>query len=132
MDKIVSTVILVSVTIALAIALSTYYSSFVALFMRYEEISFDYAYADVRNGQAEIVLNFKNTGQGKLTVVALEINGVDLEPTSNSPFPLELPSGTNARLRLHGSLDTFRSGVAYEVAIRTASGRIYSRTVMMP
>jgi len=132
MDRIVSTVILLSVTIALAVFLSTYYTDFVNLFMKYEEISFDYAYATVRNGQAEIVLNFRNTGQGKLTVVAIEINGADLEPTSNNPFPLELPYGTNARLRMHASQDTFRSGVTYEVAIRTDSGGIYSRTVVMP
>jgi len=132
MDKIVSTVILVSFTIALAVTLSTYYAGFVNIFMRYEEIAFDYAYATIRNGQAEIVINFKNRGQCALTVVALEINGVDLEPTGNNPFPLELPSGTNARLRLHASLDTFRSGVAYEVAIRTASGHTYAKAVVMP
>jgi len=132
MNKIVSTVIIVSVTIALAIALSTYYASIVALFTQYEEISFDSAYATVRNGQAEIVLNFKNAGPRALTVVALDINGVDLEPTGDSPFPLELPSGTNARLGLDAGLDTFQSGLTYEVAIRTASGGIYSQTVVMP
>jgi hypothetical protein len=71
MDRIVSTVILLAVTITLAMAVSTYYAGLVNLFLRYEEISFDYAYAAVRNGQAEIVLNFRNTGQGKLTVVAI-------------------------------------------------------------
>jgi hypothetical protein len=132
MDKIVSTVIIVAVTIALAVALSTYYSSIIALFTQYEEISFDSAYATVRDGKAEIVLNFKNTGPRALTVVDLEINGVDLEPTGDNPFPLELPSGTNARLGLDAGLDTFISGMIYEVAIRTASGGIYSRTVVMP
>ena len=98
MDSIVSTAILLTVTITLAIALSTYYDGLVHIFLRYEEISFDSAYAAMKNGQAEIVLSFRNTGQGKLTVVAIEINGADLEPTGNNPFPLELPYGTNARL----------------------------------
>jgi len=132
MDRIVSTIILLSVTIALAMILSTYYTGFVNLFMNYEGISFDYAYALVKDGQAEIVIHFRNTGEGKLTVVALEINGVDLEPTGKSPFPLELPYGTNAMLRLHASPETFMSGVTYEVAIRTASGRTYTKTVVMP
>jgi len=132
MDKIVSTIILVSVSIMLAVALSTYYAGIVKLFMGYEEISFDSAYAALRNGEAEIVLNFRNTGQGTLTVVAIEINSADLEPTGNNPFPLELPYGTNARLRLYASPDIFVSGVAYEVAIRTGSGRIYSKMVVMP
>lgn len=132
MDRIVSTVILVFVSVALAVALSTYYTGLVNLFMRYEEISFDSTYASVRGGQAEIVLIFRNTGQGALTVVAIEINGEDLEPTGNNPFPIELPYGTNARLRLHASPETFVSGVAYEVAIRTGSGRIYSKMVVMP
>jgi len=55
MDNIVSTVILVSFTVALAVTLSTYYAGFVNIFMRYEEIAFDYAYATVRNGQAEMM-----------------------------------------------------------------------------
>ena len=67
-------------------AVSTYYTGLVNLFLRYEEISFDSAYAAMKNGQAEIVLSFRNTGQGKLTVVAIEINGADLEPTGNNPF----------------------------------------------
>lgn len=132
MDKAVSSVILISVTVALAIALSSYYTGFVKLFMRYEEIGFDYAYATVKNGRAEIVVNFKNIGQGGLTVVALEINGIDLEPTGTNPFPIELPYGTNVRLRLDASPDTFRSGAVYEVAIRTASGGRYMKTVVMP
>jgi len=132
MDRIISTMILVSVSVALAVALSTYYTGLVNVFMRYEEVSFDLAYAALRDGEAEIVLNFRNTGQGALTVVAIEINGADLEPTGNNPFPLELPYGTKARLRLHASPEIFVSGVAYEVAIRTGSGRVYSKMVVMP
>jgi hypothetical protein len=80
----------------------------------------DYAYATIKDGEAEIVISFQNTGGGKLTVVTLEINGIEMKPKGKNPFPLELPSGTKARLRLHASLDTFRNGVTYEVAIRTA------------
>jgi len=50
MDRIVSTIILVTVSVALAVALSTYYTGLVIVFMRYEEISFDLAYAALRDG----------------------------------------------------------------------------------
>jgi len=132
MDRAISTLVLASAAVALAVALMVYYPSFVRLFMKYEEIGFDYAYASVRDGQAELVIRFRNIGEGKLTIVALEINGVEMEPKGTNPFPLELPSGTEARLRLHASLDTFRNGVTYEVAIRTASGGKYVKAVVIP
>jgi hypothetical protein len=132
MDKLVSTLVLASVAVALAIALMVYYPSFVRLFMRYEELRFDHAYATVKDGEAEIVISFENIGEGKLTVVALEINGIEMKPKGKNPFPLELPSGTKARLRLHASLETFRHGVTYEVAIRTASGGRYIKAVVIP
>jgi len=131
-DKLVSTLVMASVAVALAVALMAYYPSFVRLFMRREEIGFDYAYASIKDDQAEIVIRFRNTGEGKLTIVALEINGIAMEPKGNNPFPLELPSGTEARLRLHASLDAFRNGVTYEVAIRTASGGRYVKAVVIP
>lgn len=132
MDKLIATLVLTSVVIALAVAMMAYYPSFVRLFMKYEEIGFDYAYASIKDRQAEIVIRFRNIGEGRLTIVALEIDGVELEPKGNNPFPLELPSGTEARLRLHASLDTFRNGVTYEVAIRTASGGRYVKAVVIP
>jgi len=113
-------------------ALMAYYPGFVRLFMRHEEIGFDYAYASIKGGQAEIVIRFRNSGEGKLTIVALEINGVELEPKDNNPFPLELSSGTETRLRLRASLDTFKEGVTYEVAIRTASGGKYIKAIVIP
>jgi len=132
MDKLISTLILACVSVALAIALMTYYPGFVGRLMNYEQLSFDSAYASVKDGQAEIVIRFRNTGEGKLIIVALEINGVEMEPKGTNPFPLELPSGTEARLRLHAGLDTFRNGVTYEVAIKTASGGIYTKMVVIP
>ena len=131
MDKLVSTLILASTAVALAVALMAYYQSFVHL-SRHEEIGFDYAYASVRDGQAEIVIHFRNIREGKLTIIALVINNVEMEPKGNNPFPLELPSGAQARLRLHASLVTFKEGVTYEVAIRTASGGIYAKTIVIP
>jgi len=132
MDKLISTAILTCVAVALAIAMMTYYPGIVRSLLNYERLGFDYAYASIKNGQAEIVIRFRNIGEGKLTIVALEINGVELEPKSNNPFPLELPSGTKARLILHASLNTFRHGVTYEVAIRTISGGRYVKAVVMP
>jgi len=132
MDKLVSTLVLASVAVALAIALMAYYSSFVRLFMRHEELRFDYAYATIKDGEAEIVKSFENIGEGKLIVVTLEINGIELEPKGKSPFPLELPSGTKTRLRLHASLGAFKNGVTYEVAIRTASGGRYVKSATIP
>jgi hypothetical protein len=64
--------------------------------------------------------------------VALEINGIEMESQGKSPFPLELPSGMEARLRLHANLNTFRNGVTYEVAIRTSSGGRYIKAVVIP
>lgn len=132
MDKLISTVILTCAAVALAIAVMTFYPGIVRSLLNYERLGFDYAYASVRDGQVEIVIRFRNIGEGKLTIVALEINGVELEPIGDSPFPLELPSGTEARLRLHASLDTFRNGVTYEVAIRTVSGDKYVKAVVIP
>ena len=132
MDKVVSTLIFASAAVALAVVLTVYYSSFFRLFMRYEELMFDYAYATIKDDQAEIIIRFKNTGEGKLTIVALEINGIEMESQGKSPFPLELPSGMEARLRLHASLNTFRNGVTYEVAIRTSSGGRYIKAVVIP
>jgi hypothetical protein len=59
MDKVVSTLIFASAAVALAVVLTVYYSSFFRLFMRYEELMFDYAYATIKDDQAEIVIRFK-------------------------------------------------------------------------
>ncbi|MBO3803808.1 MAG: hypothetical protein JTT11_08090 [Candidatus Brockarchaeota archaeon] len=132
MGKAVSTLILASVAVALALALAAYYPSLVNLFTRQEGLRFDHAYATVKDGQAEIVVHFKNVGGGKLTVIGLEVNGIEMVPKGKSPFPIELPSGTNARLGLHASLDTFKHGVTYEIAIITASGGRYVKAVVVP
>jgi len=132
MEKLISTVILICVAVALVIVVMTYYPGIVRSLLNYERLGFDYAYASVRDGQAEIVIRFRNIGEGKLTIVALEINGVELEPQGKNPFPLRIPSGTEARLRLHASLDTFRNGVTYEVAIKTASGGRYVKALTIP
>ena len=132
MDKLVSTLVLTSVAITLAVALMAYYPSFVKIFMAYEELSFDYAYTTVKDGQAEISIDFKNTGAKALTVVALMINGEELEPKGKNPFPLEIPTGSEARLRLHAGLDTFMSGITYEVAIITVSGGKYVKAITIP
>ena len=132
MDKVISTLVLACVSVTLAIALMAYYPSFVRLLLNSERLSFDYAYTSVKDGQAEIVIRFRNTGEGKLTIVVLEINGVEMEPKGTNPFPLELPSGSQARMRLHTGLDIFKSGVTYEVAIMTASGGIYTKAVVIP
>jgi len=132
MDKLISTVILTCVAVTLAIAMMTYYPGIVRNLLNYERLGFDYAYASINDSKVEIVIRFRNIGEGKLTIVALEINGVELEPQGKNPFPLDIPSGTEARLRLHASLDTFRNGVTYEVAIRTASGSRYVKAVVIP
>jgi hypothetical protein len=132
MDKLVSTLVLASVAVALAIALMVYYPSFVRLFMKYEKLRFDYAYATIKDDEAEIIINFENIGEGKLTIVALEINSIEMKPKGKNPFPLELQSGMKARLRLHAGLKTFRHGVIYEVTIRTASGGKYVKAVVVP
>jgi len=132
MDKLVSTLVLTSVVVTLAIVLMTYYLGFVPLFMGYEELSFDYAYNTVKDGQAEISIHFKNTGSTELTVVALMINGEELKPKGHNPYPLELPTGSEARLRLHAGLDTFMSGITYEVAIITVSGGKYVKAITIP
>jgi len=113
MDKLISTLVLASVIVALAITLMAYYPRFMRLFMNYEQLSFDYTYTSVKDSQAEIVIRFRNTWEGKLTIVALEINSVEMDPKGHNPIPLKLPS-------------------PYEVAIRTASGGTYVKVVVIP
>ena len=131
MDKVLSTVILAAVSVTLAIAVASYYKGLVGYFMRYEQLTFDSAYVTLTGDQAEITITFRNNEQSVITVTALEINGVEMMPSSTNPFPIELPTWTQARLNLNADSYTFKSGITYEVGIETGSGRVYTKDVVI-
>jgi len=147
-SPVVATVILVAIAIVIAIAVAFWATGLVGVFTRYEKIEITSAYAIPQQGGGyQITVAAKNSGSSPTTVDQVLINGVpvcqgaNLASTGNHP-----PNINNIQCRVaQGSLalnpgDTVQiaislnapAGVTVEVALHSASGKLYPYSVLLP
>ena len=146
-SPVVATVILVAIAIVIAIAVAFWASGLVGVFTRFEKIEITSAYFNPNAGtNGAVVLYVKNTGSSSATIDDIYVNGVPLNraTVTTSGGSCTTSGLTNAIARCSPGqnvtiqIDTYDgtnewiSGVTYEVAVHTASGKLYPASVLIP
>jgi len=131
-SPVVATVILVAIAIVIAIAVAFWASGLVGIFTRFEKLEVTAAYATT---SSQVTLVVRNTGSAPATIDDIYVNGqpsstagVDITCTPISVNQTMTP-GASTTCTLSG---TFTSGVTYEFAVHTASGKTYPTAVLIP
>ena len=138
-SPVVATVILVAIAIVIAIAVAFWASGLVGVFTRFEKIEVTAAYWESKDG-GHFVLVVKNTGSAAATIDDVYVNGIPLGGSGEGTWSVTgngttyLTPGATATLivsKLPGD-GTFAPGVTYELAVHTASGKLYPVSAMRP
>jgi len=142
-SPVITTVILVAVGIALAVAIGLWMSGLVATFTRFEKLEVTSAYAISNNdGTWTVKITVKNTGSADATITSVMINGVPSDNwdsgntvTANvtsipvgkaALYTITLKSGTsigNSKLT---------SGITLNIVLHSAAGKDYPASVTLP
>ena len=137
-SPVMATVILVAIAIVIAIAVAFWATGLVGVFTRFEKIEISAAYATAANN---ITLVIKNTGSASATIDDIYVNGIPCQgqcqiQVSGGNLPLTLSPGQNATISIQSPPNavgnSFVSGVTYEIAVHTASGKTYPAAVLIP
>ena len=147
-SPVVATVILVAIAIVIAIAVAFWASGLVGVFTRFEKIEITAAYPQQDDGGYDVVLVVKNTGSATATIDDIYVNGVpeqqqnyQIQEPRTGPSCDIGPENVNATCRpgqgvtiIIATTPTgeFASGVTYEIAVHTATGKLYPQSVQIP
>ena len=151
----ITTVILVAVGIALAVAIGLWMSGLVATFTRFEKLEVTSAYATGSGTSGwNIYVTIKNTGSADATITSIMVNGVPID-TQNSPIASNPPVDANNQqpIPVGGSKDftltitanggsaawppgsttsKLTSGVTVNIVFHSAAGKDYPTSVTLP
>ncbi|MCC6005588.1 MAG: hypothetical protein LM590_14720 [Thermofilum sp.] len=146
-SPVIATVIIVAVTIAVAIAVAFWMTGIVGLFTGFEQVQIVSAIPTFNNNQFNITLTVKNTGTSAASPDNILINGypfsnpitVYWNGTAWQPGTTKtLPPGSTAVIYIVFNDNTawaggrLTHGTSVEVRIHTASGKEYSKLVVLP
>jgi len=155
-SPVVATVILVAIAIVIAIAVAFWASGLVGVFTRFEKIEIVSSYATPAGGGSyTVTVVAKNTGSSSATIDQIMINGVPAynvtasgcEPISEASPPgisslgegegactitgsAALNPGASATITM--TITPESPGITIEVAVHTASGKLYPSSVLLP
>ncbi|MCD6421233.1 MAG: hypothetical protein J7L17_02350 [Thaumarchaeota archaeon] len=132
-SPVMATVILVAIAIVIAIAVAFWATGLVGVFTRFEKLEITAAYYDPN--QKGIILKVRNTGSATATIDDIYVNGIPGAGT-NMTGTLTLIPGNSTTILVKSPPSAvgnqFVSGVTYEVAVHTASGKTYPAAVQIP
>jgi len=149
-SPVVATVILVAIAIVIAIAVAFWASGLVGVFTRFEKIEITSVYATPTGttNQYDITIRAKNTGSTSATIDQLLLNGVPIcELTSGgwsstnstptgftvddcgSPSATALNPGDTTEVTIRVTAPS--AGITVEVALHSASGKLYPYSVLL-
>ncbi|MEM3794139.1 MAG: archaellin/type IV pilin N-terminal domain-containing protein [Candidatus Bathyarchaeia archaeon] len=150
-SPVVATVILVAIAIVIAIAVAFWATGLVGIFTRYEKIEITAAVYDTTRGNVELLI--RNTGSSPATIDAIYVNGQPgapytilnqgnvVNPPQSAPT-CEISSATTAicdpgeyvviSVQNPAQGAQWAHGVTYEVAVHSASGKLYPVAVLIP
>ena len=134
-SPVISTIVIVSVAIAMSIAVAYWMMGITGSFTRFERLDVTSAYATV-DGNFTIKLKVKNSGSASATIDLILING---RPTAdytnvtvtNLLTTLEPGKSVDGTITLPKD-GTFVSGMGVELVLQTAAGRQYPKTIQLP
>jgi flagellin-like protein len=152
-SPVITTVILVAVGIALAVAIGLWMSGLVATFTRFEKLEVTSAYAiSNNNGTWTVTIIAKNTGSADATVTTVMINGIpnnngngwgnnDVAGNVNpgpSPNGVTINVGNQQQftiLLFRGhtiGTTTLSPGITLNIVLHSAAGKDYPASVTLP
>jgi len=149
-SPVVATVILVAIAIVIAIAVAFWATGLVGIFTRYEKIEITAAVYDTTEEDVELLI--RNTGSSPATIDAIYVNGQPGAPYTISDRGNVVNPPQNAlTCEISGTTTTcnpgeyavisvqnpaqgvqWAHGVTYEVAVHSASGKLYPVAVLIP
>jgi len=132
-SPVMATVILVAIAIVIAIAVAFWASGLVGVFTRYEKLEITSAY--YTNGK--VILTVRNTGSADASIDNIFVNGIPCDGgcggnSTEVPITLTVGSSTTIDIDKPPNVNEWQSGVTYEVAVHTASGKTYPAAVQIP
>ena len=133
-SPVMATVILVAIAIVIAIAVAFWASGLVGVFTRFEKLEITSAY--YVSGQG-VKLTVKNTGSADASIDNIFVNGRPCDTGCGVNVPIPLSVGSDATITVGNPPSgvtggQWKSGVTYEIAIHTASGKTYPVSVLIP
>ena len=155
-SPVITTVILVAVGIALAVAIGLWMSGLVSTFTRFEKLEVSSAYAtSAAGGGWTITITAKNSGSADATINMVMINGVPttsitgvsgwsitVGSTSSSDdpasSPVSIPVGSTATFQFNLANNAAigngqaTSGITLNVVLHSAAGKDYPASVTLP
>jgi len=144
-SPVVATVILVAIAIVIAIAVAFWATGLVGIFTRFEKLEITSIYAQAAaGGGTQVVLIVRNTGSADATIDDIYVNGIpcagqcNINPNINPPNQsISMPVGHQRQIIVGSpppqvTNGRWQSGVSYEVAVHTASGKMYPAAVLIP
>jgi flagellin-like protein len=140
-SPVITTVILVAVGIALAVAIGLWMSGLVATFTRFEKLEVTSAYA-TGSGPWTVKVTVKNTGSADATITSVMVNGIPTTDIGGITLTPVLPASVSV-----GSNQTFTisipanqpigngkatSGTTLNIVLHSAAGKDYPASVTLP
>ena len=149
-SPVVATVILVAIAIVIAIAVAFWATGLVGIFTRYEKLEITSAFSQ-NTGPNQYTINIvaRNTGSSSATIDQVLLNGVPVcgiqatgwGPTGQNPPGFNIlgcpaPQATTLdpgeSTGIQVNVQAPAPGIAVEVAVHTASGKLYPYSVLLP
>jgi len=141
LSPVIATVILVSVTIVVAVAVSYWMGGIAGLYTRFEKIEISSCYA-VKNSTNDytVTVELKNTGSADATISYVLINGKPVTEYNNSTYtgisvqtvPQSLPLGKSETISIGIDKDLFEAGTTLDLKFHSAAGKDYPQMLALP
>lgn len=137
-SPVIATVILVSVTIVVAVAVAYWMSGIAGLYTRFEKIEISSASPSKdAQGNYTITISLRNSGSADATVISALVNGkalTDYSPaiTSDLGTGLAINSGKTGTIHLYIQGTVFAQGTTVEIKLHTAAAMDYPVMVTLP
>jgi len=148
LSPVIATVILVSVTIVVAVAVSYWMGGIAGLYTRFEKVEITSCYAVKGALNYTVTIELKNSGSADATITYVLINGKPVSEygtgnitvyTGRNPetyLPLTLPLGKSAKIyiEIKNSPDgyLFESGTTLDLKFHSAAGKDYPQMLSLP
>jgi hypothetical protein len=142
--KAISPVIIVAVAIAISIAVALWLTGIVERFTTVENLQITYADATIAFYTYKgsfitgwcVQLEIENNGTGTATIDEIFINGRRAKHiynvTISEDLPLSIEPGQIYIIRIYLPKGAFSSGQEVEIKLHTASGKEYTKKVILP
>jgi len=144
-SPVITTVILVAVGIALAVAIGLWMSGLVATFTRFEKLEVTDAFAVANYTSAgkpgwTVKITAKNTGSADATITTVMINGIPANNTVlNKPtLPVSITVGGKSEFTIYLVQQTtigstlLTPGITVNIVLHSAAGKDYPASVTLP